>query len=153
MKKIFILAAMVVLASCSKTGSDTTKTTDGTPQQVQKQSEQDGEYAFDTAAFKKQLEQDDGLKNVPPDLIDSMLKKFAEFKIDVKAEQVVVTFGTDVIRGVLTPEASTGEGTKFKMTPTDADKKDDIAYFVFTGNTLVLDPGKGDDDKLYFVKK
>lgn len=153
---LILIAAGGMVVGCNK-GPSTTGAGSGTSGTVAPSetasSSYDGEYVFDTQAFRKTLNEDASLKNVPADLIESMLSKFDTFKIEVKGADTIVTFGSDVIKGKLVKESESDGAMKFKMTPSDEDKKEDIAFFIFKEKTLTLDPGKGDEDRLYFVKK
>lgn len=150
-----VVVLMVGLSACgsSSTTGSATSTAKTDPAQVSAASPLDGEYVFDTAAFRKTLDDDASLKNVPPDLLENMLKKFELFKVEVKGAEVEVVFGNDKIHGKLDSKTEADGETRFKMTPTDPAHAADFASFVFKGNTLTIEPGKSDEDKLYFVKK
>lgn len=147
-----LTAALVVACSQPNTGNQAGNQT--APSTVtQPASGYDGTYVFDAEKFKEELKTDDNLKNVPPDLIEKMLEKFNTFQIEIKGEDTTVSFGSETVKGRLKVESQEASEVKLLMTPSDEDKKNDTAFYVIQGSKLVVDPGKSEEDKLYFVKK
>ena len=160
MKRIFISLFVISLCSCSmpsdNQSSEINQESQTTQQVVQKTavSQVDGTYVFDTNKYKEeQLKlKESTLKEMSAEDVDKLLNVFKPFRIDVNNGAAIATFSNDVVRGTLKTLSQNNETTRLFMTPTDEDKKNDAVTFIINGDSLVLDPGKKEADKMYFKK-
>jgi hypothetical protein len=113
-----------------------------------------GVYVFDTDAFKASIQKTDDpmLKSMPEDVLNQTMEGLKTFKIEVADSQATATFGTMVVKGNLSKTGDENGEVRYLMTPVDADKKNDTVNLIIKDNTLTLDPGKKETDKMYFKK-
>lgn len=143
MKKflVSILACALLVSACSpgaKTGTNV-----------------DGNYVFDTDALKVALKNsgDQMMANMPEDVLQQVIDGMKGFHIELKDTQATATFGETVVKGNLSKSGEESGEVKLVMTPLDEDKKQDAVTLIVKGDTLTLDPGKKDIDKMYFKKQ
>lgn len=114
-----------------------------------------GNYLFDTDALKTALKGsgDQMMANMPDDVLQQVIDGMKGFHIELNETQATATFGETVVKGILSKTGEAGGEMKFLMTPVDEDKKKDTVTLIVKGETLMLDPGKKDIDKMYFKKE
>ena len=114
-----------------------------------------GNYNFDTEALKTTFKNssDEMIKGMPEDVLAQVVDGMKSFHIEVKDTEATATFGETVVKGTLSKAGEVDGETKFVMTPVDEDKKSDTVTIFIKGDTLTLDPGKKDIDKMFFKKE
>lgn len=111
----------------------------------------DGTYVFDTEAYKvEQLRQDaDAYKNLSQEDIDKMMRIFKPYRIEIEGDTAKASFAHDVITGKIRADTNSASETELKFMPQDKP----TLTFIIRGNSLVLDPGKKDSDKMFFKRE
>lgn len=157
-KSILLLA---LLGGCSqdpldnvrKTDSPPAKETGATVKPLAEQNPHDGIYVFDVEKYKQvQLEKNKTFKKMKPGDQELMMQIFKPFRIEVKGDKATASFAHDMIQGKLTSLSKSNNAARFRMTPVDESKRDQAVTLIFSGNNLVLDPGKRETDKMYFKR-
>lgn len=142
MKRWIPLGFVLLLSlACSTTKAPAAATVDGT-------------YQLDTDVLRVKLTTSDDptFKSAPPEALDQVVNGMKDFKFEIKGLDVTATFGVTVVKGTIARNGGTDVEPSYLMTPTDEDKKKDPVTLVFKDNSLTLDPGKRDIDKLYFKR-
>ena len=142
----------------TKTGTQTT-TTAATPAEMTAApavttGSADGTYVFDSEMFISMLSKtnDPNMQNIPENVRQQMVDTFKTFKIEVKGDEATASFGTDVLKGKLSKLSEESGAVKFLMTPLDEAEKNNTVNLIIKGDTLTIDPGKAEADKMYFKK-
>jgi hypothetical protein len=114
----------------------------------------DGTYVFDSEMFISMLSKtnDPNMQNIPENVRQQMVDTFKTFKIEVKGDEATASFGTDVLKGKLSKLGEESGAVKFLMTPLDEAEKNNTVNLIIKGDTLTIDPGKTEADKMYFKK-
>lgn len=161
---IFALLLTVSQLACSKgddqaTKTDTeTTTTAAVPAEITTApvtaGSTDGTYVFDSEMFIATLSKTDdpNMKNIPENVRQQMVDTFKTFKIEVKGDEATASFGNDVLKGKLSKLSEEDGTVKFLMTPLDEAEKNNTVNLIIKGDTLTVDPGKSEADKMYFKK-
>lgn len=160
-----ILTVSLTQLACSKGGDDVTKTDTATTTTAATPAETttaptattasvDGTYVFDSEMFISTLSKTDdpNLQNIPENVRQQMADTFKTFKIEVKGDEATASFGTDVLKGKLSKLGEENGALKFLMTPVDEAEKNNTVNLIIKGDTLTVDPGKTEADKMYFKK-
>jgi hypothetical protein len=153
---LFVSFIISISALSCQTIKDWTGQTPAKTETAQKPSQApQGIFIFDEDAFKTVLESgpDSPLKNLPPDVLNKALSSMKSFQIEVKGSEAIALFGKHTITSSLEYVATEGVSQKWLMTPTSPDEAKDTVHLIFSEESLVLDPGKSPQDRLYFKKK
>jgi len=156
MKRALIISCLLVLGvACEKTETKVEKQAEEQKEDVvvvKAPTPYDGTYYFDIETYKsEQLKHNkSAYKNMKPDDLDKMMKIFKPYRIELEGDIGTASFAHDVVKGSITRLSQNTDEMKLRLMPSD--KKQTIMTLTIRGDSLILDPGKKESDKMFFKK-
>ena len=113
-----------------------------------------GKYIFDTDSFRASLlnQANTELQNVPQKHIDLFIESLKDYEVQISKTAASLKMGSIKIEGDLLKVAESPKEIRFIMTPSSPLLKDKQLHFIVQKNRLIVDPKKGENERMYFVK-
>ena len=113
-----------------------------------------GKYIFDTDSFRVSLlnQANTELQNVPQKHIDLFIESLKDYEVQISKTAASLKMGSIKIEGDLLKVAESPKEIRFIMTPSSPLLKDKQLHFIVQKNRLIVDPKKGENERMYFVK-
>lgn len=154
---LFLALTSVVACSSSEqttgTADNANKTTAQTQTAQATAGSVDGKYVFDATVWLDEMKKaDPNFAQAPQELVQKMTEGFSKFNIEIKGADATANFGEMVVAGKIEEVSKAADHILYKMTPTDADKKDQPIMLKIAGSTLTAGPDGQAKQQLFFKK-